>query len=119
MTLRQKMLLRELPKNGYNIKKTAKSVGYSEYTADSSIYNLIRNSKAMKGFFSEETVKKELNQALKKCKKKADYTNVLRSIELMSKILGMQLDKSEVTNKNPDKIVVINKVNDVTPSNGQ
>ncbi len=98
MSLKLKQLLKELPKNEYNVKKAALKVGYSEGYAKTGIYKQVRTNKIFKEYFNEKTVKKELRLALKKCKSKADYTNVLRSIELMSKILGMQIDKAEVTN---------------------
>ncbi len=95
MTLRQKRLLEELPKNNYNLSKSAKNAGYSDNTAKGKIYSLVRNSYKIKEYFNENTVKKELKKALKDCKNEGDRTNLLRSIELMSKILGMQIDKSE------------------------
>ena len=98
MSLKLKQLVKELPNNNYNIKKTGIKVGYSESYANTGLSKAVRNCKEFKEYFNERIVKKELRLALKKCKSKADYTNVLRSIELMSKILGMQIDKAEVTN---------------------
>jgi len=97
MTLRQKMLLKELPRSKNIVKKAGIKVGYSESYANSQLPQVIRRCKEFKEYFNEGTVKKELRLALKKCKSKTDYTNVLRAIELMSKILGMQIDKAEVT----------------------
>lgn len=97
-TLRQEKLMQGLPKNKFNVSKTGQKVGYSESYATSQLPGQLRKCKKFKEYFNEETVKKELRLALKKCKSKTDFTNVLRAIELMSKILGMQIDKAEVTN---------------------
>ena len=106
MTLRQKMLLKELPNNNYNISKTAKLVGYSDNYANHNIHRNVVKSSSMKEYFTEATVKRDIRKVKKLVLKSKDYTNFLRATELESKILGMQLDKSEVTNKNPDKIIV-------------
>ena len=95
MSIKLKQLAKELPKSGYNVNKAALKVGYTKDYAKSGIYKQIRTNKIFKEYFDEKTVKKELRLALKKCKSKMDYTNVLRSIELMSKILGMQIDKHQ------------------------
>ena len=95
MTLRQKKLLEELPKNNYNISKTAKEVGYSENTSKSSIYNLIRNSKNIKEYFNEHSVKRDIKKIYKMAVKGKDLSNSLRALELESKILGLQKDVSE------------------------
>ena len=97
MTLRQKMFLKELPNNNYNVSKTAKKVGYADTTASSKIYSLVRNSKNTKEYFTEATVKRDIKKIKKLTLKAKDYTNALRATELESKILGMVTDKSEVT----------------------
>lgn len=95
MNLRQRMLLKELPNNNYNVKKTGIKVGYSESYANTQLPQVIRRTKEFKEYFDEKIVKKELRLALKKCKSKMDYTNVLRAIELMSKILGLVTEKHQ------------------------
>ncbi len=107
MTLRQKMLLKKLPENNYNVQKTGKLVGYSDYYANSRLHQTVRNCKAMKEYFNENTVKRDIRKVKKLVLKAKDYTNFLRATELESKILGMQLDKSEVLNKGASSVVVV------------
>lgn len=98
MTLRQKMLLKELPNNNYNISKTAKKVGYSDSYATSVIYPNIRKNKSIEKFYNEDNIKKEIKKALKDFIKNKDNTNRSRILELVTKIAGMITDKAEVTN---------------------
>ena len=97
MTLRQKMLLKELPNNNYNISKTAKKVGYSDSYADSDIVTTLKNSKKTQEYFNEATVKRDIKKVKRLVLKAKDYTNFLRATELETKILGMITDKAEVT----------------------
>lgn len=100
MTLKQQLFLKELPNNNNNVSKTAKKVGYSVNTAKSKIYDLVRNSKNLKEYFTEATVKRDIRKVKKLVLKAKDYTNFLRATELESKILGLQIDKSENKNTN-------------------
>ncbi len=100
MNLRQKMLLKELPNNNYNISKTAKKVGYSESYATSAIYPNIRKNKNLREYFDEQMFWKTFKKIHKELLKSKDSTNKLRFTELWSKILGMQVDKSVNTNLN-------------------
>ena len=98
MTLRQKMFLKKLPENKYNMKKTAEVVGYAPSSATSTIYTLTRKNKIkeyLEKWFNEEQTKKEIRQALKRFKSEKDNSNYTRLLELQSKILGMQKDISE------------------------
>ncbi len=95
MNARQEKLLEELPKNNNIVKRAGIKAGYSKSYANSQLPQVIRRCKEYREYFNEETVKKELKKALKDCKSKEDRTNLLRAIELMSKILGMQLDRTE------------------------
>ena len=97
MTLRQKMLLKELPNNNYNISKTAKKVGYSKSYAEHDIHRNLVKSRSLKEFFSEDVFWKDYKRLRKELSKTKDYTNRLRLQELFSKILGMQVDKAEIT----------------------
>ena len=95
MSLKLHQLAKELPNNEFNIAKTARKIGYKESYINTQLPTTVRNSKVFKEYFNEKMVKRELKKALKECKNEKDRTNLLRSIELMSKILGMQIDKSE------------------------
>jgi len=110
MTLRQKKFLEELPKNGNCILKAARKAGYSESYAKGELYKDLRrpeNRIHQTEYFNEKSVKRDIKKAKKLCLKKEDITNFLRATELESKILGLQVDKSEITNKNPDKCIVV------------
>ncbi len=98
MNLRQEMLLKELPKCKNIIKRAGIKVGYSESYANTQLPQVIRRCKEFKEYFNEETVKKDIKRVKKLVLKAKDYTNYLRATELQSKILGMQIDKAEVTN---------------------
>lgn len=95
MTLRQKMLLKELPKNNYNVSKTAKKVGYSEQYANKSIYTVIGKNRLLEKFYNEDNVKKEIKKALKDFVKNKDNTNRSRMLELISKIQGLITEKHQ------------------------
>ena len=95
MTLRQKMLLKELPNNNYNISKTAKKVGYSDSYATSVIYPNIRKNKSLEKFYNEDSVKKQIKKALRDFVKNKDNTNRSRMLELVTKILGMVTEKHQ------------------------
>lgn len=107
MTLKQQALMKELPKAGHNLTKAAKNVGYSDSYAESRLHNYVKNCKGMKVYFDEETVRRDIKKVKKLVLKSKDYTNFIRATELESKILGLQIDKSEVNNKNPEKVVVV------------
>ncbi len=107
MTLRQKMLLRKLSSNNYNVSKTAKEVGYKHSTSQSGfIYDNLRKITNKIDFFDPEKIKKDINLTFKLARKKEDITNMARINEHRSKIAGMVTDKSEINNKNPDKIII-------------
>ncbi len=107
MTLKQQKLLEELPENHYNISKSAKKAGYSDYTATSSIYGLVRNSKNFKEVFSEDYIRRQYKKTLKQAEKSKDLTNKLRALEGMARIKSLFNDKSTVDNHNPDKVTII------------
>ena len=103
MTLRQKMLLKELPNNNYNIAKTAVKVGYSQSYAYHDIHkNLVSPCSKVREYFNENTVKRDIKKIKKLTLKAKDYTNSLRATELETKILGMITDKQEVTEVTKD-----------------
>jgi hypothetical protein len=113
MTLRQKKFLEELPKNNYNISKTAKKVGYSDNTSTSKIYDLVRNSKNIKEYFTEQTVKRDIKKVKRLVLQNKDYTNFIRATELESKILGLQVDKAEIKStiiNTPDEQSELNRL---------
>ena len=105
-TLRQQKLMEALPESGYNIAEAARRAGYAASTVDSKIYGLVRNGRGFREFFTPDTVKRDIRKVKKLVLKKEDYTNFLRATELESKILGMQVDRSEVRNLTPEKIII-------------
>ena len=103
MTLRQKMLLKELPNNNYNIAKTAVKVGYSKSYAYHDIHkNLVSPCSKVREYFTEATVKRDIKKIKKLTLKAKDYTNALRATELETKILGMITEKTQDVPVNKD-----------------
>jgi hypothetical protein len=100
MSLRQDKFIEALPRNGYNVRKTAKEVGYSDQYATHTIHSRIGKSLNWKDrleqLFTPDMVKKDILQHKRRLRKENDNTNYSRMIELQSKILGMQVDKQEV-----------------------
>jgi hypothetical protein len=115
MTLKQKLFLKKLPENNYNISKTAKQVGYSDRTAVSTVYTQIKNSKSLqekiKEIYEPEKIKFRIEQARKRFKKDKDSSSECRMIELEAKIAIPELRKQEIINSSPDKIIIVNKLN--------
>ena len=106
MTLKQELVLKNLAKNGYNISKTMRECGYTQATSlNGTEINRLR--RLAKDRWTEEEVRKEIDQHKKACKKANDLANVSRMIELKTKCLGMQRDIKE--NVNPDTIVIVDK----------
>ena len=113
MTLRQKRLLEELPKNNYNLSKSGIKAGYSPSYANSDLGTQLRKSKNVQEYFTEATVKRDIKKVKKLVLKSKDYTNFLRATELESKILGMQIDKSENKTEvtiNADEKIELNRI---------
>jgi len=101
MTLKQKMLLKKLPENNYNVSKTAKEVGYKDTTSQSGfIYSNLRKITNKLDFFDEEKIKRDIALTFRLAKKEKDITNMARINEHRSKIAGMITDKSENKNLN-------------------
>ena len=95
MSLKQEKVLKELPKNNWNMHQSMLNAGYSEQSARSgSQYQALRNFTQRKGFWTEESIRREIKKALRDFKKEKDNSNRARMLELSSKILGMQIDKS-------------------------
>ena len=107
LSQRQQALLKELPKHNYNVEKAGLKAGYSPTYAHGLLYRAIRKYKEK----SEEDIRLEfitgLDKDIKRFKKQEDNTCYLRAKELKSKILALQVDKSEVTNKNPEKVMIV------------
>lgn len=97
-----------LPETGYNVTKAAKLEGYSESYSNTLIHRTIRRYIGVK---NEEEIRDEflkgLDRDIKRFKREKDNTNYLRCKELKGKILGLQLDRKEVTNKTtPDSSIL-------------
>ena len=107
-TLKQKRFLKELPKNGYNMAASMRKAGYSEASARSGEqYGTLRRLTRSLDFFDPEKIKRDIKQTRKMAKDKRDVTNLNRIDEHRSKIAGMIVDKAQVDNKHPDKIVIV------------
>lgn len=107
MTLKQKKVLEELPKNNLNIAKSMRKAGYSPSSVRSgAVYNSIRRYTQKLDFFSPERIKRDIEYTFKLAKKQKDLTNLSRNVEHRSKIAGMIVEKSQTENVTPDKIVI-------------
>ena len=107
MTLKQLKTIEALPKTNYNISKAMRKGGYSKASSVSGTnYNRLRKITSKLDFFDPEKIKADMLSTRRLAKKKEDITNLNRIDESRIKIAGMIIDKSEVTNKNPDKIVI-------------
>ena len=108
MTLKQLKTIEALPKNGYNIAKSMRESGYTEASVRAgSQYASLRRLTRKLDFFSEEKIKRDIASTRKLAKKKQDITNLNRIDEHRAKIAGIIVDKSEVDNKNPEKVIVV------------
>lgn len=107
MTLKQKLTLKNLPKNGYNISKSMREAGYTEQSSKAgSQYNSLRRFTSKLDFFDPEIIKRDIASTRRLAKKAKDITNLNRIDEHRAKIAGIITEKREVDNKNPDKIIV-------------
>ena len=97
--------------NGLNKTKAymnTMKVDYKQANAHcTEFHNRVVNSgKIPKEYFNENTVKRDIKRVKKLVLKAKDYSNYLRATELESKILGLQVDKSEskvkITNTEED-----------------
>lgn len=97
MTLRMEKLVQELPKNNFNVKKTAIQVGYDEEYANSGIYKQVRKNKAFACLRSEpEKIKGDFNKAKRLALKSGDLANFIRANEALARINAMFTDKQEL-----------------------
>jgi hypothetical protein len=106
----QNKAIEKLPENDFNIAKSMRDVGYSR----SSSYGgnaRVGVINGIKSRYDEKAFWKNFKKVCKELEKTKDYTNRLRALEMLSKILGLQIDKSEVLNRNPEKLVIIDRSN--------
>ena len=104
MTLRQEQVLKNLPKNGYNVSKTLREVGYSESSSNSgAVHRAIRNY--TRKAWTEEGLKKEIDKHKKVCSKVNDRANVSRMLELKAKVIGIGKETQHTDNT----IVIVDK----------
>lgn len=108
MTLKQKLTLKNLPKNNNNIAKSMQESGYSKSSSYSgTVRRPIRDYISKMDFFDPEKIKKDIAQTRRMAKKAKDITNLNRIDEHRSKIAGMITEKREVDNKNPEKTILV------------
>ena len=101
MTIKEKLLIEKLPKNNYNVSKTAQEVGYSESTSKSGAFYLQLRRNTNIGMYDRPEAEiraefiKELNKDIRRFKKEKDNNNFMRAKELKSKILALQIDRAQ------------------------
>jgi len=93
MTLRQDMLIKQLPENGFNIAQTARKVGYTEQGSRSGTLYASLRAKIEKAF-SPDAVKAKVLKAERKFIKDDDNSNYARMVELQTRIAGLGKDSS-------------------------
>jgi hypothetical protein len=107
MSLRQKLMLENLPKCNNNIEKAGIMSGYSKNYAHTKLYGKVRDGK-IAGIKSEESVKQSYLREIKRAKKimlsNKDNTNYLRSLEIEGKVKG--LFKDAVSSNTQSTIVI-------------
>lgn len=106
MTLKQRRLKKELKKNPASLFQAAVKAGYSPRSR--TIYqNRTTTHRILDEVLGEDDkIKNDFEMAKELALKNNDLTNYNRSNENLARIKGMFLDKTEITNKNPDKIVI-------------
>ncbi len=103
MTLRQKVFLKKLPENNYNISKTMRESGYKPSTSVSGVqYKILQRLTNKIDYFNPDIIKKDIISIYRMAKKSKDITNAARINEHRSKIAGMITDRQEVTEVNKD-----------------
>jgi hypothetical protein len=107
MTLKQKLYLKQLPKNNYNISKSALQAGYSPSSARAgTLYRQLRKvTRENVDFFSKEAIERDIAKTRKLAEKKEDITNLNRIDEHRAKLGGHITEKKE--NINPEKLIII------------
>ena len=109
MTLRQKLLLKKLPENNYNVPKTAKEVGYSESYANTHVYKNIRKYQGNEDEVREEFLR-GLDKDIKRFKREQDNSNYVRVKELKTRILGLGIEKHEIKTYSFEKQQVLDAI---------
>jgi hypothetical protein len=114
VTLKQAKFLEELPKNGFNVSKTARLVGYSEQSSNAgSQHRILRNLTLRTGTEAEQDkIKRDFEKAKRLAQKAGDLSNYNRANEALARINSMFTDTSKIINTNPDKIVIVHSDKD-------
>jgi len=114
------------------VEKAGIKAGYSPSYSHTKLYQKVREGKITGIMDNEENVRvkfvKGLQKDVKRFSKEKDNTAYLRAKELISKVQGLQLDRSEVRNISPNEIIIIhdkitrsetppeNRLNDILPT---
>ena len=106
MTLKQKLTIKNLPKNGFNLSESMRKSGYTESSCNAGD---VRKGilQYTKNYFDEESIKRDIKYTYKLAKKEKDITNMNRNLEHQAKISGIIVDRSEELNKQADKVVIV------------
>lgn len=108
MTLKQQTAINLLPKNNFNVSKSLREAGYTRQSAVAgTTHASLRRLTSKLDFFSPDKVKRDTEYTYKLAKKQKDITNMSRNVEFRGKIAGMIVDKSEVDNKNAEKVIIV------------
>ena len=112
MTLLQQLTLKNIDKQikenkRVNLSKAMKDSGYTEQGSRAGTnYRTLRKYTQEKFDFKPEETKEKILDAQRRFKKAKDATNECRMIELEARISVPELRRTEVTQTNPDKLII-------------
>ncbi len=106
-TMKQLKTIEALPKTGYDIGKAMLKGGYTKASSRAgSNYQALRRVTQSIDAFNPDKIKERVMDTYKLAEAQKDITNMNRNLEHQAKIAGIIIDKKEVDNKNPDKVII-------------
>ena len=120
LTLKEKRFKIEIQKkeNGYNKALCMRKAGYTKTSSNSGVkYRQLRKITEGLDFFNPERIKGDIEETREMAKQEKDITNLNRIDEHRSKIAGLVIDRAQITNKSPDKIIIAYKETTLPPEN--
>jgi len=98
-TVKQEMVLRELPHNEFNLSKTMRKVGYSPWSARSGESHQGIRKLITKKYYDAEFVKKETSWLYRQAKKAGKHDLALKILSLMSDHEAMKTENKKIETK--------------------
>lgn len=108
ITLKQQMVINELPKCNNNISLALKRANYSPASCRSgTTYRQIRKITQEVFQLDPLKTKQKVVDAQKLFEKKGDHTNYMRALELEARLCCPEYSKQTINQENPDKVIVV------------